>query len=283
MRYSVQTATLPELDVEQVVAALARHGYDGVEWRIHEDYHIAPSDVLKRAPQIKRLLDDHGLAVSCMMGYAPLEEIDQHKRLAEACAVLGCPRFRPGAMLYDGQQSYLSLFAQAVARIGRMLDAIDGFGVKPVIETHFGTIAPSAALAHRLVQDFDPAKIGVNYDPANLIIEGREAWRLGLELLGPYLDYVHAKNICWAREGERWRWQFASLAEGQVDWREVCAALRSVNYDGWISFENFYRVPMRSRGYVGEDLTQVAAEYRDVDVRLEQDLAYLKGCVASNQ
>jgi sugar phosphate isomerase/epimerase len=116
-----------------------------------------------------------------------------------------------------------------------------------------------------------------------MIIEGREAWQLGLELLGPYLDYVHAKNICWVRDGARWRWQFAALEHGQVDWREIATALRRVGYDGYISNENFFEVPMRSRGFVGEDLSYHASAYRDIGERLREDLDFLKRCFAQGQ
>ena len=65
------------------------------------------------------------------------------------------------------------------------------------IETHFGNIAASASLAHRLVSQFDPQFIGVVYDPGNMVYEGYECWRTGFELLGPYLHEVHAKNATW--------------------------------------------------------------------------------------
>ena len=150
-----------------------------------------------------------------------------------------------------------------------------------VIETHFSTIAPSASLAYRLVKHFPPATIGVNYDPANLIIEGRESWQMGLELLGPYLDYVHAKNIAWVREQDRWRWVFASMTDGQVNWAEIVSALHTVGYDDYISFENFFEVPMTTTGFVGEDLTQHATQFRDIDQRLDADLRYLKSLDAA--
>lgn len=277
MKFSVQTAVLPELSREQVAQKLGAHGYDGVEWRVHEDYHIAPKELVSRAHEIKRLVDDHGLEVSCLMGYAPLADLAQQRAFAEACALMGCPRYRPGAVLYDGSRNYRDLYQATVDALGSVVEAVSSFGVKPIIETHFGTIAPSAGLAHRLVQHFDPGRIGVNYDPANLIIEGRESWQMGLELLGPYLDYVHAKNIAWVRESGKWRWVFASMSEGQVDWGEVMRALERVGYDGYISFENFHLVPMRSTGYVGEDLTQHAEVFRDIDERLDEDLRYLKG------
>lgn len=280
MKFSVQTAVLPELTREQVVAALRRHGYDGVEWRLHEEYHVKPSELREKASDIRRLVRDHGLDVSCLMGYAPLEDVGLQERIAEACAVMECPRYRPGAVLYDGTRSYRDLHDETVDRLGKVIEAVAPYRVKPIIETHFGTVAPSASLAYRLVQHFDPAHVGINYDPANLVIEGHEAWQLGLELIGPYLDYVHAKNVSWVRENGVWRWRFEAMDRGQVDWRDVARVLKKVGYDGWISFENFYKVPMRSRGYVGEDLTQEATAYRDIDDRLAEDVAFMRACLA---
>lgn len=279
MKFSVQTAVLPELDVRQVVEKLSAHGYDAVEWRIHDDYHIAPRELVARAPEIRRLVDDHGLHVSCLTGYAPLDDLDQQRRFADACAILGCPRYRPGAVIYDGTENYRDLFARSLDALAGVIEVTSACHVRPIIETHFRTIAPSAALAYRLVEQFDPGSVGVNYDPANLVIEGREAWQMGLELLGPYLDYVHAKNVAWVRENGKWRWVFASMRDGQVDWREVMQALRQVGYDGTIAFENFHLVPMTSTGFVGEDLTQHAETFRDIDERLDDDLRYLKSLV----
>ena len=281
IRFSVQTAVLPELTPRQVVEKLSAHGYDAVEWRVHPDYHIAPEELVPRAAEIARLVRDHGLRVSCLTGRASLADLDEQRRFAEACVTMDCPRYRPGPVIYDRSRNYRDLYQDTVDALGRIIDALAGSGVKPVIETHFNTIAPSASLAYRLVQHFPASAIGVNYDPANLIIEGREAWQMGLELLGPYLDYVHAKNIAWVREQDRWRWVFASMRDGQVDWAEIISALRAVGYDGYISFENFFEVPMTTTGFVGEDLTQHAATFRDIDRRLDEDLRYLKGLIAA--
>jgi len=279
MKFSVQTAVLPELTREQVVKKLSQHGYDGVEWRLHEEYHIKPSEVLKEAREIKKLVEDHGLEVSCLMGYLPLENIEAQEQVAQACAIMECPRYRPGAVLYDGTKNYHDLYRETVDKLGKVLDVVSRYRVKPIIETHFNTLAPSASLAYRLVQNFDPAHIGINYDPANLIIEGREAWQMGLELIGPYLDYVHAKNVSWVLEDGTWRWKFDAMDRGQVNWREIMQILKKIGYAGYLSFENFYKVPMRSRGYVGEDLSQKEAVYRDIDQRLEEDLAFIKRCL----
>jgi sugar phosphate isomerase/epimerase len=279
MKFSVQTSVLPELTIEQVVEKLSQHGYDGVEWRLHEAYHIHPSEVLRKAREIKKLVEDHGLEVSCLMGFVPLEDISAQEEIAHACALMGCPRYRPGAVLYDGTQNYHDLYQRTVDKLGKVLEVTSPYQVKPLIETHFNTIAPSASLAYRLVQNFDPAHIGINYDPANLVIEGWEAPQMGLELIGPYLDYIHAKNTSWVFEDGSWHWRFTAMDRGQVNWPQIMQILKKVGYKGYVSLENFYRVPLRIRGYVGEDLSQREESYRDIDQRLEEDLAFLKRCL----
>ncbi|MNH42928.1 hypothetical protein D3C79_1047240 [compost metagenome] len=64
---------------------------------------------------------------------------------------------------------------------------------------HFGNIAPSASLARQLVDGFDAKHIGVIYDPGNMVYEGFEQYKLGLEVLGEYLGHVHVKNAIWSR------------------------------------------------------------------------------------
>ena len=114
-------------------------------------------------------------------------------------------------------------------------------GVKALIEMHHGTIAASASAALRLVERFDPARIGVIHDCGNMVYEGHEDYRRGLELLGPYLGHVHVKNAAFDRPagGGVWQPRWAPLRDGVVDFPALFAALNSVGYDGWIVVEDF--------------------------------------------
>jgi sugar phosphate isomerase/epimerase len=114
-------------------------------------------------------------------------------------------------------------------------------------------------------------------DPANLVIEGGMDLRMGLDMLGERVDLVHVKNIRWERTpAGGWRWRFDELADGQCDWAETIAALRAAGYDGWLSLENLWRVPVRHTGYVDEDLANACLPPRDIDQRLQDELALLR-------
>ena len=67
---------------------------------------------------------------------------------------------------------------------------------------------------------------------------------MALELLGPYLSHVHAKNCMWVHTGDddgvaQWEWRMAPVKGGQADWGKIVAALKRVGYQGWLSFEDF--------------------------------------------
>ena len=119
--------------------------------------------------------------------------------------------------------------------------------------------------------------IGVILDPANLVIEGAMDLRMALDMLGERVDFVHVKNIRWERTAAgRWRWRFDELADGQCDWAEVIPILREAGYDGWLSLENLWRVPVRHTGYVDEDIADASLPPRDIDQRLRGELAFLR-------
>ena len=150
----------------------------------------------------------------------------------------------------------------ATAEAGRL-------GVKVLIELHHRTIISSASAALRLIDGFDPNTIGVIHDLGNLLVEGHEDLRAGLQLLGGYLAHVHVKNAIWQRTDELgldgdvlWTTAWVPLREGIASVPEYFRALAEVGYDGWVTLEDFSTaLPL------GE--------------RLTDDLAYLRTCAAA--
>ena len=55
--------------------------------------------------------------------------------------------------------------------------------------------------AHYLVGDLDPDAVAVTFDPANMVIEGKEDWGYGVQLLREHVANVHIKNVSWLRQG----------------------------------------------------------------------------------
>jgi len=79
----------------------------------------------------------------------------------------------------------------------------------------------------------------------NMAKDGFETSRIGMELLGPYLQHCHAGG--WrpveAGRGEdgtlQWAYEGCDLPDSILDIPQFIADLQAVNYQGFISIEDF--------------------------------------------
>ncbi|UOQ87458.1 sugar phosphate isomerase/epimerase [Gracilibacillus salinarum] len=261
MKFSVFTVMTPDMTPAQLVDNLKEIGYDGVEWR----FKLTPEEMKKEQPGFWRnnlstispeatdeeldnwlaLTDDRGLEVTSITPYLNCGELKETEKVLQVAKKLGASSIRLGVAKYDRTENYNDLFQKQLAYLKEAEQMCKQYNVKGLIETHHQTIAPSAGLAHRIVENFDPDHVGVLYDPANMIKEGYENFRMGMELLGPYLAHVHVKNTKWEivskEEDGTYNWQpsWAIVEKGVVDWRQVISDLKAVDYDGNIGMEDF--------------------------------------------
>jgi sugar phosphate isomerase/epimerase len=266
-KYSIFTVMCPELDLEATAALAKSLRFDGLEWRVTKkspepiekiNYWsgnrstVDEQNIDADLKSAKQIADRNGLAMPVLGTYMPCSQLDVVESVMRAATSVGSTKMRVGPPRYDGSRRYQDLFDEARRDLEKVAALSRRYKVKACIEMHMGNITPSAGLAHRLVSNFDPAEIGVIFDPGNMVVEGMENFKMGLELLGPYLSHVHAKNMAWAKTGEKdgvaqWDRQMVQLRKGQADWTEVVAALKSVGYDGWLSFEDFSDVDTRTK------------------------------------
>jgi sugar phosphate isomerase/epimerase len=262
MRYSVTTVSLPDLDIAETCALLHRLGYDGVEWRVRatppeavgQSYSfwgahksdLSPANLAERADELARIMADHGLQFAGIASNLRADETDDLRRLAEGVARVGRIPIRLGTpRRYDRSVPYAELYDETVQTLGGALDVLRPYGLPALLEIHRGTILVSASLAHRIACHFPPSELGVIYDLNNMAADGFETFRIGLELLGPYLRHVHlggCRPVCVGRRSDGaadWVWQGCDLADSLMDIPLWMADLLAVGYDSFISVEDF--------------------------------------------
>lgn len=256
MKFGVFTVMLPDLTPEAAVTALREAGYDGVEWRVTtpapaSGRNDAPSfwsnnfctlaPTLEDARRGGALAADAGLAIPNLGTYIAVGDLAAVENAMQIAVAAGAPSVRVGVARNDQPGDVHTLFTQSRAFLQEAETLSRRHNVKALVEIHHGTITSSASAARRLVDGLDPACIGVIHDCGNMVFEGFEDYRRGLEMLGPYLAHVHVKNAAYDRPatGGAWRARWAPLQDGVVDFAALFAALRSVGYDGWVVVEDF--------------------------------------------
>lgn len=277
MKHSVFTVLLPDMNLEEVFGLLNELKYDGVELRIQEDYHVPPDKILSRVNDLQNFMTRYRLEIPVLGTYLSIADREILTPVFEAAQILGAKGVRVslGSPL-DSQRSYWKVLDEVSRELEVFIKSIQPFGVKALFEIHFKTLISSPSLAYLLLKNFDPAQVGAIFDPANMIIEGMEDWKVGVEVLGGYLGHVHVKNASWQKD-DKWNWSWDELDSGMVDWENVMRALSCVNYDGYLSNENLKDVILSgATGFIGEQLSGDSQKSsKPIQTKLAEDLQYL--------
>jgi len=103
-----------------------------------------------------------------------------------------------------------------------------------------------AYVLRALLEDLDHPNIGVNFDPANLVMCSDDDPVEAVRILGPYIKHCHAKDgICltrpvhkaWPNVPEGAPWIEVPLGQGEVDFPRWIQALREVDFEGYMAIE----------------------------------------------
>ena len=88
----------------------------------------------------------------------------------------------------------------------------------------------------RAMHDVGLENQGVNFDLANLILYGKANPVDAMEILGPYVQGIHAKDGMWPTN-PRELGQEVPIGKGRVDFPRLIAQLKKINYRGAVTIE----------------------------------------------
>ncbi len=118
-------------------------------------------------------------------------------------------------------------YAKMLHRLGEVAGLFAAAGISLGLETGQETAPALAALLQKL----DRPNLGVNFDPANLILYNQGDPIAALRVLAPWIRQVHIKDGLRPKAAGVWGEEVAA-GRGEVDWPAFFAALRQGNFAG---------------------------------------------------
>lgn len=111
----------------------------------------------------------------------------------------------------------------------------DTFGARG-IEVAFETGQETAPVLVKFLKNLGRKNVGVNFDPANIILYDNGNPIEALRELGPWLKQIHIKDGTRTRTPGQWGAEVVA-GTGEVPWTEFFATLRELNFEGWCCIE----------------------------------------------
>ena len=123
-------------------------------------------------------------------------------------------------------------FGKLVDRLHQVAGLFAGKQMSVAFETGQEEASTLAAFLTKL----DRANVGVNFDPANMILYGKGDPVAALRTLGPWLRQCHLKDAVATKTPGTWG-EEVRLGTGQVDWKAFFATLGEVGFTGDLCIE----------------------------------------------
>jgi sugar phosphate isomerase/epimerase len=249
MKLGIYSIVLPDYKRDDAAKLTCEIGYTGIEWTIGypdkvfgdgEEWHVSLTNLEDDAPRAKEVADKYGLDIPSLGCSSDTGDFEKIGRLMKAAQVMGSPNIRVGSAWFKPELNYNDLFNKVVKDYETIQKMAADTGVRALIEIHHNSICESAAATLRIMEKFDPKYVGCIFDPGNMVHSGMENWRMGIQMLAPWIAHVHAKNCGWfQKEDGSWTAQDMSLEGGIANFRMVLQALKDINYQGYIDLEDF--------------------------------------------
>jgi len=123
-------------------------------------------------------------------------------------------------------------FAKMVRRLGEVADIFREANLALGFETGQETAADLISVLKVL----NRPNVGVNFDPANMLLYDKGEPIGALRLLGPWLRQVHIKDAVRTRRPGTWGQEVAA-GDGEVEWPAFVAVLRELKFKGDLVIE----------------------------------------------
>lgn len=243
MKLAFSTLGCPNWDLEQIADTAQRLGYDGVELRAvggSLDLLDRPEFTCGNIRAARAMFEDRNLEICCVdtscTFHSPHQmersvQVDLALKHAELAAALGAPLIRvfpdkiqPGATRDETRDYICESLRQIAERVPEE--------VSVALETHGDFARAESTL--EIVTLVNHSRVKVIWDVANSAAAGDSIDRSG-QTVRRFLSHIHLRDARPVSASEHWLPVLAGT--GEVSFAETLAAIESLNYSGYVSFE----------------------------------------------
>ena len=241
-------------DIDTAILKAKQVGADGIQ--MYADKVVDQPDPIKACKELKKKVNDQGMVFSalcgdfgCKMFYEPTqEEIDREKKCLDLAFELGTKIVTTHIGVVPKETN--CFLYETMHKVCKILnDYAVEMGGHYAIETG----PEKAVILKSFLDTLNGAGMGVNFDPANLVMCAGDDPVKAVHTLKDYIVHTHAKDGIQLKPYDTRRiyaakyyglppadertYQEVALGEGNVDWKNYLSALKDIGYNGFLTVE----------------------------------------------
>jgi len=263
------------LDYPGMAATAREIGFDGVDLTVRPKGHVLPERVKEDLPNAVEALKAEGLLADRMTTAITDPDDALTLDILETAAKTGVKNYRLGWLAYEPSVSIEKNIENFNRKLKKLAELNKKFGLTAAYQNHAGEMAGSPVWDIKpMLEEIDPAEVGVRYDIRHATIEGGKSWPLGLRLLADHINSIDIKDAVWKQRNGKWNPTTVPLGEGMVDFERFFRMISDYNISGDFTMHFEYPIGGAERG-----ATELSCSPETLMAAMKKDLKILRSFI----
>jgi sugar phosphate isomerase/epimerase len=194
-------------------------------------------------------------------------------------SALGVKHYRLGYLEYDNKIGIWESLQKHKSSLAEIVDLNHKYKIHGDYQNHAGArVGGPVWDLYELLHDFPSEDVGCQYDVRHAMVEGANAWIVGMRLISKYIKTLAIKDFTWMTENGKPSAVTVPLGEGMVNWDTFFQTVKGLNISGPITLHIEY--PLLEKG---EEKLSLSQQQEIIVRKIRKDVDYLNSYLIKYQ
>jgi L-ribulose-5-phosphate 3-epimerase len=211
----------------------AKAGIGGLDLTVRSGGKVEPAEVESRLPELVGEAKKYNLAVDMMVTGIVTADDPLTEKVLKTASGLGIRHYRLGYYEFDYKAGIWESLQKHKASLKGIVTLNKKYSIHGGYQNHAGTrVGGPVWDLYELLRDLLPEFAGCQYDVRHAMVEGANAWIVGMRLIAPYIKTLAIKDFTWVTDSGKPRAVTVPMGEGMVNWDLFFKTVKELNIAG---------------------------------------------------
>jgi len=257
----------------------AKSDLGGFDLTVRPGGKVEPADVESKLPALIDEARKHNLTIDMMVTGIVAASDPLTERVLKTASSLGITHYRFGYLEFDYKTGIWESLQKHKESLRPVIELNRKYNIHGDYQNHAGTrVGGPVWDLYELLKDFPSEYAGCQYDVRHAMVEGANAWIVGMRLIAKYIKTLAIKDFTWMTVKGKPSAVTVPMGEGMVNWDLFFRTVKELNISGPLTLHVEY--PLLEEG---ENKLTLSQQQAIIVKKLKKDVDFLNGFLLKYQ